>query len=98
MRNVNAIWISAENVVSLSQKGGESPKHAGSLLFWDQKNGCFTSEVKKIPSERGIFFSESGFFLGVCARNFEDIEIQKLKYIYFPGRIFNSSRLEYGVT
>ena len=98
MRNVNAIWISAKIVVSLSQKGGESPKHAGSLLFLGKKNGCFTSEVKNFTSESGFFFSESGFFLGVCSRNFTDIEIQKLKYIYFPGRIFNNSRQEYGVT
>ena len=98
MRNVNAIWISAENVVSLSQKGGESPKHAGSLLFLGQKNGCFTSEVENFTSESGFFFSESGFFLGVCGRNFADIEDGKLKDIYFSGRIFNSSRLGYGVT
>ena len=62
--------------------------------FWTQnrqKKGCFTSDVEKFLSESGFSLSKSGFFLGVCGKNFADIEDGKLKYIYFSGRIFNSS-------
>ena len=68
----------------------------GSLLFSGPKEGCFTLDVENFLSESGFFLFKSGFFLGVCGRNFDDIDIQKLKYIYFFGRIFNSSRFYSG--
>ena len=54
--------------------------------FFGQKNGCFTSEIKKNTSEINFFLGVCGFFLGNVGGFWGDIEQRKLKHIYFRKR------------
>ena len=54
--------------------------------FLGQKNGIFTSEVKKNTSEINFFLGVCGFFLRNVGGFLGDIEQRKLKHIYFRKR------------
>ena len=89
MRNVNAIWISAENVVSLYEQRGESPKQAGFLLFFGLKKGIFTSEIKNFTLLRKIFLGVCGLFLRNVGGFFGDEERLKVKrYLFSKPHFF----------
>ena len=83
MRNVKAVWISADNVLSLSYERGESPYTQGFLLFLCQDIGCFTSEIEKNTSEIIFFLGVSGKFLGQVAVIIADVEPPKVKTYLF---------------
>ena len=93
MRSVNAIWISAENVLSLYQRRGESPKQTGFLLFFWLKNAFFTSEIEISTLRRKIFLGVCGFFLSNVGGFSADVEGLKVKrYLFFGAHFFEEGR------
>ena len=65
MRNVNAIWISAENVVYLYSEEERARKHWTLSSFLAKKLMISTSEIENFTSEIKIFSGSSGFFSGL---------------------------------
>ena len=51
--------------------------------FFGQKNGCFTSEIKKNTSEINFFLGVCGFFLRNVGGFWGISSRRKLKHIYF---------------
>ena len=54
--------------------------------FFGQKNGCFTSEIKKNTSEINFFLGVCGFFLRNVGGFWGISSRRKLKHIYFSKR------------
>ena len=74
MRNVKAIWIWSENVLSLYQRRGDSPYIQGFLLFFCPNKGCFTSEIKENSPEIVQILGGIIFFLGHVDEFVADVE------------------------
>ena len=77
LRNVNAIWISAENVVYLYSEEERARKHWVLSSFFCKnraKMGCFTKHLEKSICLRKISTGFSGFFSGQVGAQIDDIE------------------------
>ena len=86
MRNVKEIWISAENVLSLYERRGESPKQAGFLLFFWPKKVDLHYELVISTLLRNFFLGVCGFFLRNVGSFFADAERLKVKrYLFSQG-------------
>ena len=88
LRNVNAICISAKNVVSLQQRRGESLQHGAFSSFLAHYEGKKTSDVEKFLREIEFFLSASGFFLGEVGARIADVGFPKVKRYLFSNPAF----------